>query len=109
MAVKSKPISTDDVLAAGFEKDPAFAAEWLRLTPARAFAAMLIGYRADHGLSQRHLAERLGVSQPRVAVMESGERNPALDTAISVCGLLGTRFALSIDGGGSGAPRITAA
>lgn len=45
--------------------DP-FKAEWQRLAPAREFAATLLRYRAVHKLSQRALAERLGVSQSRV-------------------------------------------
>ena len=54
--------------------DPSFRAEWQRLAPAREFAAALLRYRAEHELSQRALAKKLGVSQPAV-------RKPALVTA----------------------------
>src|SRR3954452_16462325 len=74
--------------------DEEFRREWLRLAPARQFAAMLVEYRADHGLSQRGLAEKLGVSQPRVARMESGEQNPDVDTIIAIVDELGTEFML---------------
>ena len=72
-----------------------FRAAWLRLAPARQFAAMLVGYRADGDLSQRALAELLGVSQPRIARMESGEQNSDVETISSVVGKLGTEFALA--------------
>lgn len=73
-----------------------FRGEWLRLAPAREIAAMLVGYRADHGLGQRALAELLGVSQPRIARMESGEQNPDFETIVSVVGKLGTEFMLDV-------------
>jgi transcriptional regulator with XRE-family HTH domain len=57
---------------------------------------MLVEYRADHALSQRALAEKLGVSQPRVARMESGEQNPDVDTIIATVGKLGTEFVLDV-------------
>ena len=41
-------------------------------------------YRAQHDLSQRQLAERLGVHQSDVARMESGEHTPSLDRLIRV-------------------------
>jgi transcriptional regulator with XRE-family HTH domain len=57
---------------------------------------MLIESRADHGMSQRALAERLGVSQPRVAKMEAGEQNPDVDTIIATVDKLGTEFVLDV-------------
>jgi len=84
-----------------------FRADWLRLAPARQFAAMLVGYRADHGLSQRALAESLGVSQPRIARMESGEQNPDFETIVSVVGKLGTEFMLDVAPAGTEARLVT--
>ena len=63
--------------------DPSFRAEWQRLAPAREFAATLLRYRAEHKMSQRALAAKLGVSQPRVVKLESGEHNPEVDTIIN--------------------------
>ena len=76
--------------------DDDFRREWLRLAPARQFAVMLIGSRADRELSQRALAEKLGVSQPRVAKMESGEQNPDFDTIVDTVERLGTEFVLDV-------------
>ena len=67
----------EEVLAA---ESPEFRAKWERLAPARAIAALIIRYRADHELTQAQLAQRLGVAQSAVARLESGEHNPRLET-----------------------------
>lgn len=67
---------------------------------------MLAGYRADHGLTQRQLAELLGVSQPRVAKMESGEQNPDFETVIAAVRKLGTEFCFAVRAQGSEARLI---
>ena len=72
--------TADEVLAAALEDDPEFAVEWERLALARMVAARLIAYRSENGLSQRELAKRLEVSQPRVVELESGEKNPQIET-----------------------------
>jgi transcriptional regulator with XRE-family HTH domain len=76
--------------------DPEFRAEWQRLAPARAFAAALLRHRAEHKLSQRALASRLGVSQPRVAKLESGEHNPEMETIIHAVRQLEIEFCLDV-------------
>jgi transcriptional regulator with XRE-family HTH domain len=76
--------------------DPSFRAEWQRLAPAREFAATLLRYRAEHKLGQRALAEKLGVSQPRVVKLESGEHNPEVDTIINAVRQLGIEFVLDV-------------
>jgi transcriptional regulator with XRE-family HTH domain len=76
--------------------DPSFKAEWQRLAPAREFAATLLRYRAEHKLSQRALARELGVSQPRIVKLESGEHNPGIDTIINAVRRLGIEFVLDV-------------
>jgi DNA-binding XRE family transcriptional regulator len=76
--------------------DPSFRAEWQRLAPAREFAATLLRYRAEHKLSQRALAKKLGVSQPRVVKLESGEHDPEIDTIINAVRRLGIEFVLDV-------------
>jgi DNA-binding XRE family transcriptional regulator len=85
-----------EIVGAELNADEDFRGEWLRLAPARQFAVMLVGYRADNGLSQRALASQLGVSQPRVAKMESGEQNPDFDTIVATVEKLGTEFVLDV-------------
>ncbi|HEX5853542.1 MAG TPA: helix-turn-helix transcriptional regulator [Solirubrobacteraceae bacterium] len=86
----------EELLAAEMAADPEFAAEWERLALARMVAVQLIGYRADHGLSQRQLAARLGVSQPRIVELESGEKNPQIETLVKVAAATGIEFAIDI-------------
>lgn len=76
--------------------DPSFRAEWQRLAPAREFAATLLRYRVEHKLSQRALAKKLSVSQPRVVKLESGEHNPEIDTIINAVRRLGIEFVLDV-------------
>jgi transcriptional regulator with XRE-family HTH domain len=47
-------------------------------------------------LSQRALAKKLGVSQPRVVKLESGEHNPEVDTIINAVRRLGIEFVLDV-------------
>jgi DNA-binding XRE family transcriptional regulator len=86
----------EEVLAEHLAADPEFAVEWERLALARMVATRLIGYRADHGLSQRELAERLRVSQPRVVELESGEKNPQIETLVKIAAATGLEFAIDI-------------
>jgi transcriptional regulator with XRE-family HTH domain len=76
--------------------EPSFGAEWQRLAPAREFAAALLRYRAKHNLGQRALAKELGVSQPRVVKLESGEHNPEVDTIINAVRRLRIEFVLAV-------------
>jgi transcriptional regulator with XRE-family HTH domain len=94
MADNSKTF--DQLVAAEENSDPSFRAEWQRLAPAREFAATLLRYRAEHQLSQRALAEQLGVSQPRIAKLESAEHNPELDTIINAVRRLGIEFVVDV-------------
>lgn len=86
----------DSLVAEEQLRDPSFKVEWQRLAPAREFAATLLRYRAEHKLSQRALAERLGVSQPRIVKLESGEHNPEIDTIINSVRRLGIEFVLDV-------------
>jgi DNA-binding XRE family transcriptional regulator len=88
--------------------DPSFRAEWQRLAPAREFAATLLRYRAEHELSQRALAKKLGVSQPRVVKLESGEHNPEVDTIINAVRRLGIEFVLDVAPAGRKPALVTA-
>src|ERR1700681_1736800 len=81
--------TAEEVLAAALEADPELAAEWERLALARMVATRLIAYRSDNGLSQRELAKRLGVSQPRVVELESGEKNPQIETLVKIAATTG--------------------
>jgi DNA-binding XRE family transcriptional regulator len=96
MAASGKKKTFDALVAEEQLADPSFRAEWQRLAPAREFASTLLRYRAEHKLSQRALAEKLGVSQPRVVKLESGEHNPEVDTIINAVRQLGIEFVLDV-------------
>jgi DNA-binding XRE family transcriptional regulator len=61
-------------------RDPEFRAEWDRTAFAAAVALRLIGYRVEHQLAQTALARELGVRQPVLARLESGDVSLPLDT-----------------------------
>ena len=89
------PISHDALLERQLE-NPEFREYWERTALARAIANRVIGYRAQHGLSQSALARRIGVSQPVVARLESGEHDPRVATLMKLSGTLGLRFDIDI-------------
>jgi len=84
------------IVAEEINRDPQFRAEWERTALARLVAAELVGFRADHELSQRALAERLGCTQPYVAKLESGETNPNMETLVNLSRALGVEFVIDI-------------
>jgi transcriptional regulator with XRE-family HTH domain len=59
-------------------------------------AVKVIAYRAEHRLSQTRLAMRLGMSQPAIARLESGEHNPTFPTLLRLSKTLGIELALDI-------------
>ena len=68
MGVIMKPMklgemkTDDELITEQLRTDPEFRAEWERTALARAVSVAIVRYRADHDLSQRELAERLGMS-----------------------------------------------
>lgn len=85
-----------ELVAEEMTSDPDFAAEWQRLALAREVAAELIRYRSEHELSQRALADLLRVRQPRIVDLESGERNPRIETLIDISRKTDLEFAIDI-------------
>jgi transcriptional regulator with XRE-family HTH domain len=77
-------------------RDPEFRAEWERLAPARAVANRLILYRAEHGLTQTALARLLGMSQPAIARLETGEHVPTLPTLLKLSDVLGLEILVTM-------------
>ena len=90
------PVAHKDLLQTQLDADPEFAQEWERLALARHVAVELIRYRSENGLSQRALAEQLGVSQPRVVELESGEKNPQFETLAHIVAVTCIEFAISL-------------
>ena len=76
-------IGADEVLPEHLQ-DPAFRAEWERTALARAVALAVVGYPVKHNLTQTQLAKMLGMRQPHIARVESGEPNPSLEAPHSM-------------------------
>ena len=70
-------------------------------------AVAIVRYRADHDLSQRELAERLGMKQPQVARLEIGEVNPSMETLMRVSAQLGIEFTIDVRPSGAPARNVT--
>ncbi|ABI68845.1 helix-turn-helix transcriptional regulator [Syntrophomonas wolfei] len=54
----------------------------------------LFDYRLKHGLSQKKLADKLGVTQAMVAKMESGDYNYTIEQLWKIANKLGFRFSI---------------
>ncbi len=87
--------SADDVLTEAL-KDEGFRREWERTALAHAVALRLIEFRAEHGLSKRALAAKLGMKQPAIARLEAGDHNPSIEILVRLARGLGMRFSLEI-------------
>ncbi|MGH2846131.1 MAG: helix-turn-helix transcriptional regulator [Thermoleophilaceae bacterium] len=94
--MKLRDMQTFDEVLTEDLKDPEFRARWERTALARAVANRVIAYRAERGLSQGALAQRLGMKQPQVARLESADHNPSIDTLIKLVGVLDIEFVIDI-------------
>lgn len=56
-----------------------------------AFSVILREIRAEKGLSQDQVAERLDIARSYISYMESGQRYPSLEMFIAVAQALGVR------------------
>lgn len=70
--------------------------EWEESSVARAIANQVIRHRVEHGLSQRALAAKLGVSASLVGRLELGEHEPRLSTLQLLSRRLGMQFTIDI-------------
>jgi transcriptional regulator with XRE-family HTH domain len=105
--MKLSELKTNDEILQEELQDPEFRAEWERTALARAIALAVVRYRGDHGLSQRDLAERLGMKQPQVARLELGEVNPSMETLMRVSAQLGIEFTIDVRPAGTTVHNVT--
>jgi transcriptional regulator with XRE-family HTH domain len=94
--VKLSDMKTSEQVLAEELRDPDFRREWDRTTVARAVALKVLAYRTEHGLSQRGLAQKLGMTQPQLARLEAGEHNPTIDTLARLAQTLDIEFAIDV-------------
>lgn len=91
----SELINVDDLLARDLQ-DPEFRAEWERLAAARAVADTVASSRERKGMTQAALAKAIGVRQPVVARIESGEHEPTIETLIKLANALDIELMVGI-------------
>lgn len=72
-----------------YERDPKFRREWDANRGRRELGMLVLERRLELGLSQRELAARVGTSQNRIYLIETGEANPTLDTLERLAAVLG--------------------
>lgn len=77
-------------------RDPEFRKEWDETALARAVAVKLVEYRAQHEMTQTALAHKLGMKQPAVARLESGDHNPSIETLGRLARALGVEFHIDV-------------
>lgn len=80
-----------------WRKDPEFMREYEALEEEFALATALIKARADAGLTQEQLAERMGTTQSAVARLEGGRSRPSTTTLAKVAKATGTRLRVSFE------------
>lgn len=80
-------------------RDEEYRLEVERTQFANDVAIKVIQYRVSHGLSQAGLARRLGMRQPNVARLESGEHEPSLSTLARLSLALGLDFSVEVKTG----------
>lgn len=95
-AKQTEALKTADRLAAEDVCDPEVAAELERTAVANQLAILVIQYRVDHGLTQTALARELGMKQPAVARLESGDHAPTVATLVRLSRTLGISLHLDV-------------
>ena len=77
-------------------KDLDYRREYERTRLANDVAIKILRYRTEHGLSQAQLARMVGMRQPHIARLESGEHEPSLSTLARLSSALGLDFSVDI-------------
>lgn len=98
MRARNESLRTNDgLIAEELATNAGFRDEWQRTALGRAVATALVRYRADCDLSQRELADRLGMTLFEVERLEMGEVNPRSQTLIRVFRQLGIELPLDTE------------
>jgi len=74
------------------DQDPELRREYDRLAPRFALIDALVKARKQHQLTQRELAERIGVTKTVISRVESGKHSPRLEMAYDIANAIGLRL-----------------
>lgn len=92
---KAKLIPHEEVFAK-LMQDPEFAVEWKAQENERKITTMLIEERIKRRLTQRQLAEQIGVKQPSLARLETGKHTPTIAFLAKIADALGRRLEINL-------------
>jgi transcriptional regulator with XRE-family HTH domain len=94
--VKISELKAAEEVHAKDMRDAEYRREYERTRLANDVAIRVIQYRVRHGLSQTELAKRLGMRQPNVARLESGEHEPTIATLSLLAEVLNQDFSIEV-------------
>ncbi len=99
--VKLSDLTTAEELHEQDMADPAYRAEYERTRFANDIAIRVLRYRSEHGLTQTAFGRLVGMRQPHVARLESGEHEPSLSTLVRLAAALDEDFTVDINSNGA--------
>jgi ribosome-binding protein aMBF1 (putative translation factor) len=102
----ASPIGTSatDVSGRRRRRDPAYRAAQDRLAPYEGIARFVIMRRAELGLTQEQLADRMGTSHSAISRIESGQHRTSVSTLERLAQALDVRFVMGFETGPAEAP-----
>jgi transcriptional regulator with XRE-family HTH domain len=107
--MKLSDLRTAGEIHAESMRDPEYAAEYDRTRFANEVAVMVLRYRAEHGLSQSELARMLGMPQPNIRRLESGQHEPTVTMLAKLSAGLGLDFNVELRHGRTGIRTLASA
>ncbi|MHB1772314.1 MAG: helix-turn-helix transcriptional regulator [Acidimicrobiales bacterium] len=99
--VKLSELTTAEEIHERDMADPVYRAENERTRFANDIAIRVLYYRSEHGLTQTAFGRLVGMRQPHVARLESGEHEPSLSTLVRLAAALGEDLTVDIKPGGA--------
>src|ERR1035437_1014184 len=78
-------------------KDPEFAEMYGADRAKSSFGLAIFHARQNANMTQKQLSEKLGVSQPYIAQIESGETNPTLEAAGKMLAAIGLKMVIHVE------------
>jgi len=94
--MRASELATADDLHQRDLADPDYRAEHERSHFANEVAIRVIRYRGEHALTQTAFGKLVGMRQPHVARLESGDHEPSLSTLARLSAALDVDFTVSI-------------
>lgn len=94
MMTRLSHLRTADEIHREDMRDPEYAAEYERTHLANEVSLAVLKFRVDKGWSQTEMGRHLGMKQPAIARLESGEHKPSVDTLerLAAAGILSVQI-----------------